>query len=64
MVAQNLDWVAQTLQVGPPLLKSPDDCHQFLMVDFIIAFHRAVLFGVKDHRVQNTAVVVLGENAS
>ena len=63
MVAQNLDRVARTLPVGPPFLKSPDDCHEFLIVDFIIAFPRAVLFGVKGHWMPNTIGVVLGENA-
>jgi len=47
MIAQNLDWMVRTLQVRPPFLKSPDDCHEFLIIDFIIAFCRAVFLGVK-----------------
>jgi len=63
MVAQNLDRVARTLQAGPPFLESPDDCQEFFVIDFIIAFRRAVLFGVKGHWMQNPVFVVLGENA-
>ena len=63
MVAQNLDWVVRTLQVRPPFLECADDCKDFLIVDFIIAFRRTVFFRVKGHRVQDTFVVVLGEDA-
>ena len=59
MVAQYLDWVAQALQVRPPFLERPDDCKEFLIVGFIIAFCRAVFFRVKGHQVQDTFVVVL-----
>jgi len=38
MVAQYLDWVARALQVRSPFLECPDDCKEFLIVDFIIAF--------------------------
>ena len=58
MVAQYLDWVARALQVRPPFLERPDDCKEFLIVDFIIAFCRAVFFRVKGHHVQDTFVVI------
>jgi len=50
--------------VEPAFLESTDDCPEFLIIDFIIAFRGAVLFGVKGHRMQDTVVVVLGENTS
>ena len=62
MIAHYLDWVARSLQVGPPFLECPDDCKEFLIVDFIIAFCRAVFFRVKGHHVQDTFVVLLRED--
>jgi len=62
-VAQNLDREPLTLQVNPLFLESLDDCHELLVVDFINALHRPVLFGVKGHQMQNTVIIVLGENA-
>jgi len=61
MVAQYLDWVVRALQVRPAFLERPDDC-KFLIVDFIIAFCRAVFFRVKGHQVQDTFVVILRED--
>jgi len=60
MVVQNLDRKAQFLQVVPTFLESlDDDCHKFFVVDFIIAFHRAVLLREEGHPMQNTVIVVL-----
>jgi len=44
VVAQNPDWVARALQVRSPFLERPDDCKEFLIIDFMIAFCRAVFF--------------------
>jgi len=62
MVDQYLDWVARAVQVRPPFLERPDDCKEFLIVVFIIAFRRAVFFRVKGHWVQDTFIIVLRED--
>jgi len=39
-----------------------DDFKDYLILEFIIAFCRTVIFGVKTHWVKNTFIVILGED--
>jgi hypothetical protein len=53
MVCEYLNGVKGAFQLRSPFLKSTHNCHQFLVVDLVVGFCRAVLLGVEGDWVEN-----------
>jgi hypothetical protein len=64
MITKHLNGVGCTFQLQSPFLECTDNGHQLLVVDFIIAFYRAMFLGEKGDRVEDPFIIILGEDAS
>ena len=64
MIREDVDDVRTGLEFGSPFLKAANDCHEFFIVNLIVAFSGAMFPQEERDWVENIVIVVLGKNSS